>query len=49
MALVYVEREFLPPQVRAFSDAVIAWLPRLESALSPGDFKAAAREAKKAK
>jgi DNA-binding transcriptional LysR family regulator len=34
VALVFVEREFLPPQVRAFVDAVVAWsaqgLPKLE-------------------
>jgi DNA-binding transcriptional LysR family regulator len=35
MALVYPEREFLPPQVRAFIETVIAWMPRLESALGP--------------
>ncbi len=28
IALVYPERTFLPPQVRAFIDAVAAWVPR---------------------
>jgi DNA-binding transcriptional LysR family regulator len=35
IALVYAEREFLPPQVRAFIDAVVAWaqaLPDLQAA-----------------
>lgn len=33
VALVYPEKEFLPPQVRAFIDAVVAWAPgRLGSA-----------------
>jgi DNA-binding transcriptional LysR family regulator len=27
MALVYAEREFVPPAVRAFVDAVVAWAP----------------------
>jgi DNA-binding transcriptional LysR family regulator len=27
VALVYPEREFLPPQVRAFIEAVVAWAP----------------------
>ncbi len=27
VALVYAEKEFLPPQVRAFIDAVVAWAP----------------------
>jgi DNA-binding transcriptional LysR family regulator len=32
VALVYPEKEFLPPQVRAFIDAVVAWAPgRLET------------------
>jgi DNA-binding transcriptional LysR family regulator len=35
MALVYPEREFLPPQVRAFVETVVAWTPRLQSALGP--------------
>jgi DNA-binding transcriptional LysR family regulator len=33
MALVYPEREFLPAQVRAFVDAVVAWMPQLQRAL----------------
>jgi DNA-binding transcriptional LysR family regulator len=28
VAVVYPEREFVPPQVRAFADAVVAWAPR---------------------
>ncbi len=28
IALVYPERAFLPPQVRAFIEAVAAWVPR---------------------
>lgn len=36
IALVYAEREFLPPQVRAFVDMVVAWMPRLQAALAPG-------------
>jgi DNA-binding transcriptional LysR family regulator len=35
IALVYPEREFLPPQVRAFVETFIAWMPRLENALGP--------------
>ena len=32
VALVYPEKEFRPPQVRAFIDAVVAWTPpRLET------------------
>src|SRR6185437_7293404 len=27
ISVVYAEREFLPPQVRAFVDAVMAWAP----------------------
>jgi DNA-binding transcriptional LysR family regulator len=27
VALVYPEKEFLPPQVRAFIDVVVAWAP----------------------
>lgn len=27
-AVVYPEREFVPPQVRAFADAVVAWAPQ---------------------
>ena len=27
VAVVYPEREFVPPQVRAFADAVVAWAP----------------------
>ena len=36
MALVYAEREFLPPQVRAFVDTVVAWMPHLQAALGTG-------------
>lgn len=32
LAVVYLEREFLPPQVRAFIDALIEWAPALERA-----------------
>jgi DNA-binding transcriptional LysR family regulator len=28
VAIVYAEREFVPPQVRAFIDAVVAWAPQ---------------------
>jgi len=28
IALVYPERAFLPPKVRAFIDAVVAWVSR---------------------
>jgi len=31
IAIVYPERELVPPQVRAFVDAVIAWAPNLPS------------------
>lgn len=44
IALVYPEREFLPPQVRAFVETVIAWMPRLESSL--GQSKPAKRPKK---
>jgi DNA-binding transcriptional LysR family regulator len=36
MALIYVEREFMPPQVRAFVDHVVAAMPSLTDALGPG-------------
>lgn len=29
MAIVYPERELVPPQVRAFVDAVVAWAPKM--------------------
>jgi DNA-binding transcriptional LysR family regulator len=29
VAVVYPEREFVPPQVRAFVDAVVAWAPQM--------------------
>ena len=29
IAIVYPERELVPPQVRAFVDAVVAWAPRI--------------------
>jgi DNA-binding transcriptional LysR family regulator len=45
MALVYPEREFLPPQVRAFVDAVVAWLPQLEAALAPARVGSASQQA----
>ncbi len=32
VSIVYPEREFLPPQVRAFIDAIVAWGPALERA-----------------
>jgi DNA-binding transcriptional LysR family regulator len=35
IALVYPDRTFLPPQVRAFIDAVVAWVPR-RRAVEPG-------------
>ena len=28
LSVVYAEREFVPPQVRAFVDAVVAWAER---------------------
>jgi len=28
VAVVYAEREFVPPQVRAFADALVAWAPQ---------------------
>ncbi|MCG6573979.1 LysR family transcriptional regulator [Pseudomonas sp. AF32] len=36
IALVYPERTFLLPQVRAFIDAVAAWVPREHAANQPG-------------
>lgn len=35
IALVYPDRTFLPPQVRAFIDAVVTWVPR-RRAVEPG-------------
>ncbi|AKT39474.1 LysR family transcriptional regulator [Chondromyces crocatus] len=35
VAVVYPEREFVPPQVRAFVDAVIAWAPSSLMARTP--------------
>lgn len=32
LAVVYLEREFLPPQVRAFVEALVEWAPALERA-----------------
>jgi len=29
LSIVYPEREFVPPQVRAFVDSVVAWAPQL--------------------
>lgn len=37
IAIVYAEREFLPPQVRAFVQYVMDWLPQLASVLGPED------------
>ena len=34
LAVVYLEREFLPPQVRAFVEALVEWAPALERAAS---------------
>jgi DNA-binding transcriptional LysR family regulator len=34
VAVVYPEREFLPPHVRAFVDAVVAWAPALRRDLN---------------
>jgi DNA-binding transcriptional LysR family regulator len=43
VAIVYAEREFVPPQVRAFIDAVVAWAPtELGRTISP-ECKAAIR------
>jgi DNA-binding transcriptional LysR family regulator len=42
IAVVYPEREFVPPQVRAFVDAVVAWAPRI---LEPSGRPAQARKA----
>jgi DNA-binding transcriptional LysR family regulator len=44
IALVYPEREFLPPQVRAFVDAVVAWADRLPELQRPGRRRRAAEE-----
>lgn len=35
LAVVYLEREFLPPQVRAFVEALVEWAPALARAVSP--------------
>ncbi len=35
VAVVYPEREFLPPQVRAFVDALVAWSPALKASSAP--------------
>jgi DNA-binding transcriptional LysR family regulator len=35
IALVYAEREFLPPQIRAFVDHVLAEMPKLTDVLGP--------------
>jgi DNA-binding transcriptional LysR family regulator len=37
VAVVYPEREFVPPQVRAFADAVVAWAPRNLGLERPAD------------
>lgn len=34
LAVVYLEREFLPPHVRAFVETLVAWAPALERAAS---------------
>jgi hypothetical protein len=41
IALVYPERAFLPPQVRAFIEAVAAWVPRELAANRPSPQRAA--------
>jgi DNA-binding transcriptional LysR family regulator len=35
IAIVYPEREFVPPQVRAFVDAVVAWAPSMRAIPRP--------------
>ncbi len=35
VAVVYPEREFLPPQVRAFVDVLVAWSPALKASSAP--------------
>ena len=35
IAVVYPEREFLPPHVRAFVDALVAWSPALDRISAP--------------
>ncbi len=51
LSVVYPEREFVPPQVRAFVDAIVAWAPgRLlagSSALRDSDQERAGRNRKK--
>jgi DNA-binding transcriptional LysR family regulator len=39
VAVVYPEREFVPPQVRAFADAVVAWAPKNLGLEVPADSK----------
>jgi len=37
VAVVYPEREFVPPQVRAFADAIVAWAPQHLGLESPDE------------
>jgi DNA-binding transcriptional LysR family regulator len=48
-AIVYPEREFVPPQVRAFVDTVAAWVPRVIGTISPGLKRSAAPPRERAK
>lgn len=41
IAIVYPERELVPPQVRAFVDAVVAWAPSMPALSRMGPAKAA--------
>ncbi|HTJ40877.1 MAG TPA: LysR family transcriptional regulator [Kofleriaceae bacterium] len=45
VAVVYAEREFIPPQVRAFVDAVVAWAPGELGAVSAKCAKMISRRA----
>jgi DNA-binding transcriptional LysR family regulator len=49
VAVVFPEREFLPPHVRAFVDALVAWGPALERGLIAWEPNAPARRKKRPK
>lgn len=44
VAVVYPEREFMPPQVRAFIDALVAWAPEIVAKANASKPKRAAKK-----
>jgi DNA-binding transcriptional LysR family regulator len=48
VAVVYAEREFVPPQVRAFADALVAWAPENLGLVGPPEEDCEAEDGKAA-